>query len=72
MSKKSTRGGSANKIKKGLSLSMLSTALLTISFLFIINGLCISGEELKDMLIIFSSMMMICTTALFMTLWISD
>ncbi len=72
MTKKSTRGSSATKtkqlkIRKRLSLSMLLTAILTVCLLFVINGLCLTGQGLRDSLIIFSSMAMILTTAFFMT-----
>jgi len=77
MSKKSTRGSSTPKTerlskskKKKLTFLMVITALLTVLFLFVICGICFTGEELKNSLVIFSSVSSICTTALFMSFWI--
>jgi hypothetical protein len=58
--------------KKQIISSAFISGFLTIFFLFLINGMCIDGRRLRDMIIIFSSMMMVMTTASFMVIWIMD
>ena len=81
MSKKSTRGSSATKTKhfhfrinkkKRFTFFLLLTAILAILFLFIINGLCLTGQGLSNSLIICSSCAIIIATvlSLFMRSWI--
>ncbi|MDA0902567.1 MAG: hypothetical protein O3B09_04070 [Proteobacteria bacterium] len=61
-----------SKKTRRLHLKMSLMALITIALLFLLNGVCISGESVKDALIVFCSTMMILTTALFMSYWIDD
>jgi len=58
--------------KKQIISSAFIFGFLTIFFLLLINGMCIDGRRLRDMIIIFSSMMMVMTTASFMVIWIID
>lgn len=58
-----------NKLKQ-LNLIMIITGLLTVLQLFAINGICISGRS-EDILIIFFSLFMIATTALFIASWLN-
>lgn len=59
-------------IKKQIISSAFIYGFLTIIFLFTVNGLCLDGREIRDMVIIFSSMMMILTTASFTMIWIME
>ena len=58
----------ARKVK--ITIPMTISALLTILFLFLINGICISGDELKDTLVILSSFFIMLTPALFVIGWL--